>query len=301
VCGFDRPTSKRLSRTDLSRHSELCGKGLDSEVRRSEERIGENVPMRIHKAGHEIRSVEDWFKYAPPKKGELQWEDKRSAKELAQAWCGKGFACPPEEMRLLLERSFRAEIVFGEAKPERVIRLDDFDGEHRNCDLVVLCDVGAKRMVVNVEAKADEPFSELIGKYYDQRAAPNPDGQPSRSNVPARIRELSLATFGREPDEAIRKLRYQLLHAAAATLIEAKDNGAEMGLLLVHEFHSASLNRNRLSQNATDWQNFVHAFPELATARIDENQILDPVSVPGRGLVPNSVPLFLGKLVTELQ
>ena len=54
--------------------------------------------MRIHKSGHEIRSVEEWLKYAPPKKREHQWEDKRSAKELAQAWCGKGFACPPEEM-----------------------------------------------------------------------------------------------------------------------------------------------------------------------------------------------------------
>jgi hypothetical protein len=36
----------------------------------------------------------------------------------------------------------------------------------------------------------------------------------------------------------------------AATLIEAKENGVETGLFLVH-----------------DWQNFVHAFPELATAR----------------------------------
>ena len=45
--------------------------------------------MRIHKSGHEILSVEDWFKYAPPKKGELQWKDKRSAKELAQSWFQK--------------------------------------------------------------------------------------------------------------------------------------------------------------------------------------------------------------------
>jgi hypothetical protein len=85
-------------------------------------------------------------------------------------------------MRLLLERVFGTEIVFEEAKPEHVIRLDDFDGEHRNCDLVVVCKVGAKRLVINVEAKADEPFSDLIGKYSDRTAAPNPDGQPSRSS-----------------------------------------------------------------------------------------------------------------------
>ena len=99
-------------------------------------------------------------------------------------------------MRLLLERTFRAKIVFDEGKPECVIRLDDFSGEHRNCDLVVLCNVGAKRMVINVEAKADEPFGDVIGEYFDRKAG-------SGSNVPERIRQLSQALFGREPDEAM--------------------------------------------------------------------------------------------------
>jgi hypothetical protein len=257
--------------------------------------------MRIHKSGHEIRSVEDWFKYAPPKKGELQWKDKRSAKELAQSWFRDGTPKPPDELRALLEAKFGTGIIFDEAKPECIIELDDLGGEHRNCDLVVLCNVGAKRMVISVEAKADEPFSDLIGKYYDQRAAPSPDGLPSRSNVPARIRQLSQALFGREPDEAIRRLRYQLLHAAAATLIGAKENGAGVGLFLIHEFHSASLNRDKLTQNATDWENFVHAFPELATVRIEGNQILGPVSIAGGGRVPHTVPMHLGKLVSELR
>ena len=73
-----------------------------------------------------------------------------------------------------------------------------------------------------------------------------------------------------------------------------------MGLLLVHEFRSASLNRDKLTQNATDWQNFVHTFPELSTARIEENQISARFSVPGGGRVPHTVPLHLGKLVTEI-
>jgi Domain of unknown function (DUF6946) len=254
----------------------------------------ENAHTRINKSGHEIRSVEDWFMYAPPKTGERQWEDGRSEKELARSWFRKEFACPPEEMRVLLERAFRAEIAFDEAKPECVIKLDVFAGEHRNCDLVVLCNVGAKRMVINVEAKADEPFGRVIGEYYDRKTG-------SGSKVPARIRQLSQALFGREPDEAIRNLRYQLLHATAAALVEAAASGAELGLFLVHEFWSASINRNKLTQNATDWENFVHAFPELTTARIEENQILGPVSVPGGGRVPHSVPLYLGKLVTQLK
>jgi hypothetical protein len=61
--------------------------------------------MRIHKSGHEILSVEDWFSYTPPKKRELQWKDRRSAKELAQSWFKTGIAKPSEELVALLEGS----------------------------------------------------------------------------------------------------------------------------------------------------------------------------------------------------
>jgi hypothetical protein len=251
--------------------------------------------LRIHKGGHEIRSIDDWFDYAPPKMGARHWKDGRSAKELARYWVRKGYACPTEEIRLLLERAFNGEITFHEGKPECVIELDDFPGENRNCDLVVLCRVGTQCLVVNVEAKADERFGDdTIGDYYDRTA-------DSRSNVPARIRQLSSALFGRVPDETIRRLRYQLLHAAAATLIEAAANKAEFGLFLVHEFRCPKLNEKKLIQNSTDWENFVHVFPELAGAMVEKNQILGPVSVPGGGRVPRSVPLYLGKLVTELK
>ena len=226
--------------------------------------------------------------------GKRQWKDGRSAKELARSWFRKECACPPEELRSLLERTFRTEITFDEATPECIIKLDDFAGEHRNCDLVVHCRTGTRHITVNIEAKADEPFGDTtVGDYYDQKAN-------SQSNVPARIMQLSLALFGRAPDEAIRKLRYQLLHAAAATLIEAKASGAELGLFLVHEFRSKSLNENKLTQNGTDWENFVHAFPELANARFEKNHILGPVSVPGGKCVPSSIPLYLGKVVTQL-
>jgi hypothetical protein len=124
-----------------------------------------------------------------------------------------------------------------------------FQGEHRNCDLVALCSTGARRIAINIEAKADEPFGDTIGMYYDRKVN-------SPSNAPARIRQLSLALFGRLPDEMIRKLRYQLLHAAAATLIEAAASRAEMGLFVVHEFRSKGLSDNKLHQNCRDWENF---------------------------------------------
>jgi len=248
--------------------------------------------IRISKSGHEIRSVEDWLRYAPPKMGKRQWKDGRSAKELARSWFRKEFASPPEELRLLLEAAFGTEIVFDEARPECIIELDDFRGEHRNCDLVVLCTAGTQRIVINIDAKADEPFGDsTVGAYYDQKLN-------SSSNVPKRIESLSVALFGNKPDAAIRSLRYQLLHSAAATLIEAAAHKAEMGLFLVQEFYSASLNGTKLQQNRTDWMAFVRAFPELATTEVDKNQIVGPISVPGDGRIQHSIPLYLGSFVS---
>jgi hypothetical protein len=248
--------------------------------------------VHIHKAGHDILSVDDWFKYAPPKMGERHWKDGRSAKELARSWFRTEFASPPEELRLLLEGAFLTEMEFDEARPECIIELDDFRGEHRNCDLVVLCRAGKQRIAINIEAKADEPFGDsTVGAYYDQKLN-------SSSNVPKRIESLSAALFGKKPDALIRSLRYQLVHSVAATLIEAAAHKAEMGLFLVQEFYSASLNSMKLQQNRTDWTTFVRAFPELNNVEVDKNQILGPISVPGGGRVKNSIPLYLGSFVS---
>jgi hypothetical protein len=250
--------------------------------------------MRISKSGYEIRSVDDWFKYAPPKMGLRHWKDGRSAKELARSWFRNELACPPEELRLLLERAFGVPVTCDEAKPECIIELDDFRGEHRNCDLVVLCTAGTQRIVTNIEAKADEPFGDsTVGTYYDQKLN-------SPSNVPKRIESLSAALFGKKPDTLIRSLRYQLVHSTAATLIEAAAHKAEMGLFLVQEFYSASLNSMKLQQNRTDWANFVRAFPELAGTEVHKNQIVGPITVPGGGRVPNSIPLYLGNMLSTV-
>jgi Domain of unknown function (DUF6946) len=248
--------------------------------------------LRIHKARHDIRSVDDWFKYAPPKMGSRHWKDGRSAKELAKSWFRKGFACPPEEMRLLLEEAFQTAMEFDEARPECIIELDDFRGEHRNCDLVVLCRAGMKHITINIEAKADEPLGDsTVGAYYDQKLN-------SSSNVPKRIESLSAALFGKKPDALIRSLRYQLVHSAAATLIEADVSKAEVAVFLVQEFYSASLSSVKLQQNRTDWTTFVRAFPELTHVEVGKNQIVGPISVPGGGRVPNSIPLYLGNITS---
>ncbi|MGM0838001.1 MAG: DUF6946 family protein [Bacillota bacterium] len=46
-------------------------------------------------------------------------------------------------------------------------------------------------------------------------------------------------------------LRYQLLHAIAETLIEAKEFCATKAIFLVHEFKSVQLNSKNITRNTT--------------------------------------------------
>ena len=250
----------------------------------------------LSSTGHEIVSVDDWFTKAPPKQGVRQWKDYRSAKELAKSWFRMQTAAPPEELLSFLRLSFPlADLALCEAYPEFVIPLDHFRGEHRNADLVVLGTLGPRRLLITIEAKADEPFGDcLVGEYYD-RGRSNP-----RSNVPARIAALTRALFGTEPDPRSRVLRYQLLHATAATLIEAKRRHAQVAVFVVHEFISHHLNPDKLATNHADWQAFLAALAEHPATGLATSGTIGPLHIPGAEHVPSDIPLYLGKLRTVL-
>ena len=202
--------------------------------------------------GNPIRSVEDWFEFAPPKRGATQWRDGRSAKELARAWFRCHTAAPPSELGLLFNSHPAFDgLVIEDAIPECQIRLDDFRGEQRNADLWLRCKRGGDTVVATIEAKADESFGELIGPYYDSRVR-------VRSNAPARIEALCKAVLGCNLTETIRNTRYQLLHSVAATVISAGEHRAARAIFVVHEFRSTSCQPAALARNHADWSPFVN-------------------------------------------
>jgi hypothetical protein len=162
--------------------------------------------------GGEIRSLEDWFKHAPPKKREDHWWPGRSAMELARAWLdGDHGPSVPMEIAQLVDghdstRGFRPTLAIAEL----VTPLDEFRGENRNHDLAVEGEGPSGRTLLAVEAKADEAFSSHTVESYlkacaareKQRPAKAKEAlaagrrPPGRSNVPARIEHLCAAVFG---------------------------------------------------------------------------------------------------------
>jgi hypothetical protein len=89
--------------------------------------------------GKYIRSVKSWFRFAPPQRREFHWKDGRSAKELAKAWLRTGKPNIPKDIAKLFESHPLTANFFPEVGiPEYVTRLDNFKGEHRNHDLILI-------------------------------------------------------------------------------------------------------------------------------------------------------------------
>jgi hypothetical protein len=252
-------------------------------------------PISIHSLdGSPIHSVDDWFRLAPPKGKSKQWRDGRSAKETAKAWFRTGKPEVPEELEALFESHPATKgLVIETAIPEVPIPLDNFRGETRNSDMILLGHVGEVTTLVGIESKADEPFGELVGEYR-QKAKP-------RSKIPERIDMLCQSIFGHPVDEEIGQLRYQLLHGVGGTLIEARNRKAGQALFVVHEFISDEVALDKVERNAADFERFVRTFPGLKPTSAEPGILLGSLKIPGGRFVPGDVPLFVGKAAVDVR
>jgi len=255
------------------------------------------TPVRFHKNGCEILSVEDWFRCAPPKKGLRHWKDGRSAKELARSWFPqRGQPQIPHELTSLLNshQDTMGTVIY-EGLPENKVRLDSFKGETRNTDLVLLGQSNQKAIVISIEAKADEPFDLTIAERLRK-------AEGSSSNVPKRISLLCRSLFGETVTEfpPLADLRYQLLTGMAGALIEAGIQQADVGLFVVHEFISKEVDSQKVKANLRDFVKFIHLLPGCSNAGIVEGQLIGPIHVPGGEFVPSDIPLYIGKISREI-
>lgn len=251
------------------------------------------MSLRIEKDGHEINTVDEWLRFAPPQKGLSQWKNGRSAKELAKAFVGNGAPLVPREVHTLISSNKNlGTIELTVAHPEHKIRLDRYPGNTRNADLAAIGHGQIGKTVVTIEAKVDEPFDKTIGQ---KRAVVSPT-----SNVPKRINALTELLFGHASSQ-INNLRYQLLCAAAGSLFFAKDQSASAAVFIVLELHGPSCNSNmaNLRQNQTDFELFLRALSQNILKPI-ANNLSGPFFVRGRDMFLSELPLFVGKTSIEV-
>lgn len=245
--------------------------------------------FRIEKGGEPIVSLDDWFRLAPPKKGINQWRDGRSAKELARRWLA---GVPSEIERTMASHPDlqRLRLVLGE--PERKTYFDEFRAP-REHDLLVTCELEARTALLAIEGKADEGFDRRIS---DRLATARPP-----TNFPERVRRLSLALFGEPEPPFLGGLRYQLIQATAASVVEARRRGCALAVFLVHVLQTNATKEAVVAENAADLDAFVSALTAGRINAVPAQQAVGPISVSGYGDIGAWDQLYIAKSVVDLR
>jgi hypothetical protein len=241
-----------------------------------------------------IASIDDWLKEWPPQMGLKHWQNGKSAKELAKAWFANSGSpvIPPGLHRLLeshpLTQQLSIEAVIGESK----IPLDA--GRPRHADLILRARVAETPVLIHVEAKADETFARTCECAW--RTALRKDGL--NSTLPDRMSRLCHLLFGTKDFERrlenmppeFRLLRYQLLYATVATILDAARQGIAATVFVVHELLPDDMTKpflrddgtprpllraNDAKKNATDLKRFVGVLTKGRVNDLPAGELID--------------------------
>jgi len=195
----------------------------------------------------QANNAEQWAQFlAEPVK---HWRTGYSAKTLAYSWQeADGF--PTEVLAALSKEARFSDIKLLLALPEHQVPLPGGTRPSQN-DIWALAHAGADLVSIAVEGKVSEPFGPTLDEWRSE-------GSPGKSARLAFLYgELGL------PEELPGNVRYQLLHRAASSVIEAKRFNASHAVMLVHSFSSTH-----------EWFEDYAAFAKLLGADVTLNGIV---------------------------
>jgi hypothetical protein len=210
--------------------------------------------------------------------GAVQWEDGRSAKELA---CYMTAHLPhvPYEIERALSTLVAQDATF--AWDAEFVTALPGQGQGRNHDAVMW----NEQIFVGIEGKADEPFGNgFVDREYIQGS----------ENKKRRIAALSDMIWGDSPEKH-GDIRYQLLTAAAAILLEANrpDHKVSKALFLIIVFkHPDKVDSAKLEANHQDLMSFLKSTHAVLRGNL--------YYVPTKYGAQNGIDLYLKKIEIDL-
>lgn len=253
----------------------------------------ENFKISKNDQSELIKSVDDWLRLCPPAKKEKQWKDERSAKELAKFWMNKEIY--DKEFSELLKKF--SDLSLKNAYPEFKTAFDSYKSPRVN-DLLIEGTQGTEKIIIGVEAKADETFGDTLkdaitDSFLTKLSKPE-------SNAINRIEGLVKALFNNYTGKIL-DLRYQLLYSIAGLLSYAREKNVSKVIFIVHTFKSSSINENKYKQNSNDLNAFIKLLGNSNFTEVNSHQIIGPIRVVGNEKISPDIDLYIGKIETNLQ
>jgi hypothetical protein len=201
-----------------------------------------------------IRSIAEWHVCAPPARL-IHVRRGRSAYELPRAWFRTGDVATPKELVPFPRSSSGEPVTLCSGVPELKTYFADGVFGPRNHDLALFGRASGVRIVIGIEAKADETFDKPIG--HRVAAARRQLRAGVKTLLPERIAMFARALFGRdafgldgEIDPQLARLPYQLISGPAGTLREAAHRGASEAIFLVHVLDEGNLTPSKVKANS---------------------------------------------------
>ncbi len=217
-----------------------------------------------------------------------------SAPTLATAWSG-----PIELFGALARQEALAGFVVEGLFVEAQTHFDPYAGPRNHDALLTGRLPDGARVVVCVEAKADESLGQTVEQY--ARAASTKRTRRENTDAPERLERL-LARYVPWPatEPRVLELRYQLLAALAGAEAAAAAEGAEHAVLLIHEFRTDGRPGTNARRNEADLRRFVTTvFGEEPPPDASAPWCIGlPVSQDSE---PTRPALYLAKAVTDLR
>lgn len=289
-CPFCRTTKSRTPHA-----CPTCGAPGLHFVRVSESVSNDPGLLALDRAGAiaDLVEFEDWR--AAMRIGPKDWQDGRSAKELARHWMGAHRTCPSDVLATLRGGQGLSTLTLGSLRAEYPVSLDGGRGPAR-LDLAALGTSRKQRVLVAVEAKTSEPFGPTLSQQYASALR--------KTGKVRRLDELTESLFsGRhlvQVDPELAQLRYQLLTLTAASVRAAEVLDADLAVVLIHEFvHGAVAAKDR-ARNAGDLQAFLKLL-DAEQPDISTGGIAGPYNARLPDFLKSSqVPLYVAKVVTKV-
>lgn len=219
--------------------------------------------------------VRHWREWTVPRKAS-RWRPGKSAMELARAWFTSTTPVVPSEMRALLgSHPLTRDVTIESGHPEFVTMLPGMP-EGRAHGLLLRCTGESGGVVVGVEAMADETFGARLTKKLRQATEVDP-----QSNFADQARGLMRFLFGGDPDPSIEpwsRLRWRLVTGAAATALQAAQDGAPVAVFAVHEFRNSMVDPVTEAENIEDLNAFAAL---LGVGPLEPGKLAGPVRMEG--------------------
>jgi hypothetical protein len=248
--------------------------------------------MTVTKSGRPIRTLKEWGDLAGPK-SEYQWSEDRSAMECARSWLAVTAPSLPREIdEALSSHSDFGVLASWEAEPEVRLPFDDLRGEPRNTDMLVRARDNLGELLLAVEAKADEPFGELVPEALATALERKLKNTNSRGLERIESLAASLFRVRAESEAPLAAIRYQLLTATAGAIAAGIRSEVPRVVLMIHEFQTKKTTDVRHAENARDLDAFVHRLSHGRFPCLRAGSTVGPfIDMPGKPLF-DVVPRF---------